>query len=154
MTKSVASSDIQFRDVWFKYPNSEEWTLKGFSINIKAGEKIGFYGDKGSGKTTLVGLLLRLYDPQRGYISVGGIPITQFSLQTLRTNFGVVFEKPQLMNRSILSNLVYGRPEANLKEIREKSSVANLKELLNEEALPADQSNSRRSSLPIAFEAE
>ena len=127
LTHSHASKDIQFTNVWFRYPHShkDQWILRNFNLTIKAGESLGVVGESGCGKSTLTQLLFRFYDPQRGDITIGGISIKQFTLKSLRDNLGMVQQEPMLFNRSILNNIIYGKPEANTQEILEASEIAN-----------------------------
>lgn len=85
-------STIEFRDVWFRYPNSENYVLKGISLKLERGKVYALLGLNGSGKTTLVKLLMRLYDPEKGNIFLDGVDIKEYSLQSLYRNIGVVFQ--------------------------------------------------------------
>jgi ATP-binding cassette subfamily B (MDR/TAP) protein 1 len=75
ITAEEASGDIEFQNVWFKYPQTYKWILKNFNIKIKAGQSVGIVGRSGCGKSTLTQLLLRFYEPQYGEILIGGKPI-------------------------------------------------------------------------------
>ena len=131
LTKEIASGDIEFKNIWFKYPTSwGDWVLKNFNLKIKAGTSVGLVGESGSGKSTLVQLLLRFYDPQRGEILIGGIPITKFTLNSLRRACGFVQQKPQIFDRSILENIWYGKPHATVEEINQAAIMSNSKEFI------------------------
>lgn len=81
-----ANGDIEFRNVWFKYPTSDDnWVLRNFNLKIRKGQSIGLAGESGCGKSTIIGLLLRFYDPQRGEILINNIPIKAFTLRSLRS---------------------------------------------------------------------
>ena len=86
LTKDRASKDICFRNVWFSYPsNKDKWVLKGINMTIKGGECVGFVGESGCGKSTIIQLLLRFYDPDQGIITIDGTPIQEFTLNSLRS---------------------------------------------------------------------
>ena len=131
LTKEIASGDIEFKNIWFKYPTSwGDWVLKNFNLKIKASTSVGLVGESGSGKSTLVQLLLRFYDPQRGEILIGGIPITKFTLNSLRSAYGLVQQEPQIFDRTILENIWYGKPHATANEIDQAAVISNSKEFI------------------------
>ena len=131
LTKEIASGDIEFKNIWFKYPTSwGDWVLKNFNLKIKAGTSVGLVGESGSGKSTLVQLLLRFYDPQKGEILIGGIAITKFTLNSLRSVYGLIQQEPQIFDRSILENIWYGKPHATVEEINQAVVVSNSKEFI------------------------
>lgn len=84
--------DIEFRDVWFRYPGTDRDILRGLSFHVADGEKLSIVGQNGEGKTTMIKLLLRLFEPDRGEILVGGLPISAYSRQSLTRLFGPVFQ--------------------------------------------------------------
>lgn len=84
--------DIEFRDVWFRYPGTDRDILRGLSFHIADGEKLSIVGENGEGKTTMIKLLLRLFEPDRGEILVGGRPLSSYSRGTLVAIFGPVFQ--------------------------------------------------------------
>ncbi|MBN1250229.1 MAG: ABC transporter ATP-binding protein [Anaerolineae bacterium] len=84
--------DIEFRDVWFRYPGTDRDILKGLSFHVADGEKLSIVGKNGEGKTTMIKLLLRLFEPDRGEILVGGRPIDTYARKTLTRLFGPVFQ--------------------------------------------------------------
>lgn len=105
-------STIEFRDVWFRYPNSENYVLKGISLKLERGKVYALLGLNGSGKTTLVKLLMRLYDPEKGNIFLDGVDIKEYSLQSLYRNIGVVFQDfvkyPLTVNENVgIGNIAY-----------------------------------------------
>ena len=126
LTKQNASMDIVFRNVWFKYPlESSKWVLRNFNLTIKGGQKIGLIGESGCGKSTIVQLLLRFYDPQEGEITIGGINIQELTISSLRSMFGLVQQEPVLFNTSIMENVIYGKLDANAQEIVSAAKMAN-----------------------------
>ncbi len=93
--------EIEFKDVWFKYPDTDRWILKGVSFVIKPGERIGLVGDNGAGKTTLIQLLLRYYDPQRGVILINNQEIRTLKINTLYKEIGALMSGFSVLNSSI-----------------------------------------------------
>ena len=81
-----------FEDVWFQYPDQEDWALQGVSLKLEPGEKLALVGENGSGKTTLIKLLSRLYEPTRGSISLDGVPLPQWDPERLHQRIGVIFQ--------------------------------------------------------------
>ena len=96
--------EIEFRDVWFAY-NEEEWVLKGVSFKVAPGERVAIVGPTGSGKTTIIRLLLRLYPIQKGQILLDGVPIDALELETLRSAMAVVLQDVFLFAGDILDNI-------------------------------------------------
>ena len=91
--------------------------LNGFNLNIKAGEKVGLIGRSGAGKSTIVNLLLRFYEPQSGTIEIDGQNINDITQESLRAQIGLVTQDTSLLHRSVRDNIVYGRPEATDEEM-------------------------------------
>lgn len=83
---------VEFKGVWFKYPNDDHWIIKDVSFKIEKGEKIGVVGKNGSGKSTLMHLLLGLYSPQKGQIFLNGIPLSSYHYSDISKNIAVVFQ--------------------------------------------------------------
>ncbi|GFO67534.1 xenobiotic ABC transporter ATP-binding protein [Geomonas limicola] len=102
---------ISFRELWFAYHN-EDYVLKGFSLEVKSGEKVALVGETGGGKTTVTRLLSRLYEINCGSISIDGTDIREMSLQALRSRIGVVLQDPYLFTGTIAYNISLGDPEA------------------------------------------
>ena len=107
--------EIEFRNVWFSYKNvaepaDEDWVLRDISFRISAGQSFAIVGHTGAGKTTLISLLLRFYDIQRGQILLDGIDIRFLNLQDLRRQFGIVLQDPFLFSGTIESNVRLGTP--------------------------------------------
>jgi ATP-binding cassette, subfamily B, multidrug efflux pump len=107
--------EIEFRNVWFSYKNvpepaDEDWVLRDVSFRIAPGESFAIVGHTGAGKTTLISLLLRFYDIQRGQILLDGVDIRLLNLQELRKQFGIVLQDPFLFSGTIESNVRLGTP--------------------------------------------
>mmetsp|Transcript_16624 Transcript_16624/g.18477 ORF Transcript_16624/g.18477 Transcript_16624/m.18477 type:complete len:231 (+) Transcript_16624:1304-1996(+) len=106
------------------------WVLRDFNLKITAGESIGLVGESGCGKSTLTALLYRFYEPQEGTITIGGKPITSFTLKSLRENFGFVQQEPLLFNTTIMENITYGRRHATPEEILSAAQISNCSDFI------------------------
>jgi ATP-binding cassette, subfamily B, bacterial len=115
---------IEFRDVGFKYPKSNEWIVRGLNLVIEPGETVGIVGRTGSGKTTMAYLLPRLYDVDEGAVLLDGIDVRDLQLRSLRSHIGVAFEDPILFSASVHENLVMGRPIVSDEELKRAIEVA------------------------------
>ena len=107
----VAQGEIKFEHVDFSYEAGKP-LLNGFNLTIRPGEKVGLIGRSGAGKSTIVNLLLRFYEPQSGTISIDGQNIGDVTQESLRAQIGLVTQDTSLLHRSVRDNIVYGRPEA------------------------------------------
>lgn len=99
---------ITFSNVWFRYPNSKEYVIKDVSFEVKRGEKIALAGINGAGKTTIINLLLRFYEPTNGAIFINDCDVRQFDLQEYWTYFSCMFQHANLYNISLKENLLFG----------------------------------------------
>jgi ATP-binding cassette subfamily B protein len=124
---------IEFRGVAFGY-SSERPVLSNIDITITPGSRVGIAGRTGSGKTTMVSLLLRLYDPQSGAILLDGRDLREYRLQDLRNQFALVLQEPVLFSATIAENIAYGRPGATTAEVTHAATLANADEFIR--ALP------------------
>ncbi len=125
---------IEFDDVWFAY-EGDNWVLRDVSFRIEAGETIAIVGHTGAGKTTLMNILLRFYDVQRGSIRIGGVDIRRLDLLTLRRQFGVVLQDPYLFTGTIGSNIRLGSSHISDDEISSAAEQVNLLDFV--QTLPA-----------------
>lgn len=100
--------EIEFDDVWFRYPGTERDVLKGVSFHVRAGQAVALVGPTGAGKTTIVQLIARAYDPDRGVVRVDGIPLTDFDLPTLRHALGVAPQDAFLFSETVGENIALG----------------------------------------------
>nr|WP_314765684.1 ABC transporter ATP-binding protein [uncultured Neisseria sp.] len=112
----VAQGEIKFEHVDFSYEAGKP-LLNGFNLTIRPGEKVGLIGRSGAGKSTIVNLLLRFYEPQSGTISIDGQNIGDVTQESLRAQIGLVTQDTSLLHRSVRDNIVYGRPEATEAEM-------------------------------------
>lgn len=99
---------LEFRDVFFRYESSPQWTLQNINFKIIAGEKWAVLGPIGSGKSTLINLVLRLYNLEKGQILINGVPHTNYTLESLRKNMQLVPQEPFLFGRSVADNVLMG----------------------------------------------
>ncbi|MBK7818205.1 MAG: ABC transporter ATP-binding protein [Sphingobacteriaceae bacterium] len=113
---SKINDKILFKDLWFAYVN-ENFVLKNINLEIKKGERIAFVGATGSGKSTIINLLSRFYEYNKGNISIGGKGIEEYSLASLRKNTGVVLQDVFLFNDSIYNNITLHNPSINKEDV-------------------------------------
>ena len=126
----IRYGSINFENVWFSY-DDKSWVLKGINLNIEPGEIVAIVGPTGSGKTSLLHLLLRLYDPQKGRICIDGIDIKKFKLESLRRQIGIVHQDIFLFPSSIKDNIAYGKPTASLEEIMKVAKMAHIHDFIS-----------------------
>ncbi len=132
-TRELPSSieHIEFDDVWFSYDGDEQ-VLRGIDFEVEKGEFIAFVGQSGAGKSTIVSLLTRLYDHDRGSIQADGIPISEVALNEWRDRIAVVRQSPFIFNDTLRYNLTIGNREATQKEIDQVVEIARVDEFMNE----------------------
>ena len=121
----VKNGSVKFEKVTFQYPNQNKPVFKNFSLDIKPGEKIALVGHSGSGKSTFVKLVQRLYDIQAGKILVDHQDIGKVTLQSLRSSIGLVPQEPILFHRSLAENIAYGKPNSTKKEVEAAAQKAH-----------------------------
>ena len=112
----VTQGEIKFNDLSFAYDPAKP-LLSHFNLTIKPGEKVGLIGRSGAGKSTIVNLLLRFYEPQQGTITIDGQNIMDVQQESLRSQIGLVTQDTSLLHRSVRDNIVYGRPSATEQEM-------------------------------------
>ncbi len=122
---------ISFEDVSFAYPTRSELTvLKNLNFNIAPGEKVALVGQSGSGKSTIINLLMRFYPIQQGAIKADGANIYSFNLTSYRNNIGIVPQEVILFGGTIFENIAYGKPGASAEEVRKAAQQANALEFI------------------------
>lgn len=123
--KRVECGDIEFKNVTFRYyKNSPDPVLEDISFKMKAGQTVGIIGSTGCGKSTLVSMIARLYDPDEGEVLVDGINVKDYSLQNLRTGVGMVLQKNVLFSGTIEDNLRWGDETADIDAMRSAAESA------------------------------
>ena len=127
----VAGGEIVFDRVTFQYGGQHTPLFNNFSLRIEAGERVGLVGHSGSGKTTFVKLLHRLYDLQQGTILIDGQDIAAATQESLRAQLALVPQDPILFHRSLAENIAYARPGASLAEIQEAARLANAHQFIS-----------------------
>lgn len=119
-----APGSLELRDVGFHYPGAEHAVLSGISFTSRPGQTTAIIGSTGSGKTSLVNLVARLFDVTSGAVLVGGVDVRELDPQVLWTRIGLVPQKPYLFTGTVASNLRYGRPDATDEQLWEALEVA------------------------------
>ncbi len=132
--RHVKDGSIDFIDVCFAYTKGGDYALEDINLHIDAGETIGVIGGTGSGKSSLVYLISRLYDVSRGSVKVGGMDVREYEQKTLRNEVAVVLQKSTLFSGTVLENLRWGKEDATLEECREACRQACADEFV--EAMP------------------
>lgn len=131
--KSVKNGDILFNNVNFSYAGKNgNLSLKNISLDIKSGQTVGIIGGTGSSKTTLIQLIPRLYDVTDGSVSIGGIDVRNYDLETLRDAVSVVLQKNILFTGTIADNIRWGNPNATLDEIIKVAKLAHADKFIQE----------------------
>ncbi|KAF8106988.1 hypothetical protein N665_0129s0057 [Sinapis alba] len=118
--------DIELKDVYFTYPaRPDEQIFRGFSLFISSGTTVALVGQSGSGKSTVVSLIERFYDPQAGEVLIDGVNLKEFQLKWIRSKIGLVSQEPVLFTSSIKDNIAYGKEDATIEEIKAAAELAN-----------------------------
>ena len=123
------AQSVELRNVWFAY-EGENWVLRDVSFRVEPGEMVAVVGHTGAGKSTLINLLLRFYEPQRGQILVGGRDVREWPRQELRRQFGVVLQDPALLSGTIAENIRLGDSTIDQKRLIEAGLSTRLDELV------------------------
>jgi ATP-binding cassette subfamily C protein CydCD len=118
--------EIRFENVGFHYPGSRRTVYQGLSFAVRAGERVGVVGSSGCGKTSIVRLLLRFYDPDEGEVCIGGIDLRDLSLEAIRRQVAVVSQDTYLFHGTVEDNTRMGRPDASHDDIVAAARAANI----------------------------
>ena len=130
-TVEALEGDIVYKDVHFSYPTRKEMEiLKGVDLEIKEGQKIALVGQSGSGKSTIVSLLMKFYPLDSGEITINGKPISEYNITNLRQNVGIVPQEVILFGGTIRENILYGNPNASEQELIEAAKKSNSLEFI------------------------
>ncbi|GMN63161.1 hypothetical protein TIFTF001_032223 [Ficus carica] len=123
---------VEFKNVFFSYPTRpEQMILQGLSLKIEAGRTVALVGQSGSGKSTIIGLIERFYDPLRGSVHIDEQDIKNYNLRVLRSHIALVSQEPALFAGTIRENITYGTEKATESEIRKASKLANAHEFVS-----------------------
>jgi len=133
----VSKGDIYFDSIGFNYGSAKGTpgadparVIEGLSLTIRPGERVGLIGRSGAGKSTLVKLLLRFYEIEKGHIYIDGQDIAGVTQESLRASIGLVTQDTSLLNRSVLDNILYGRPDAGIEGAIQAAKRANAHEFI------------------------
>lgn len=127
---TVRRGEIEFKNVSFKYRGKRTGVLENFNLHIRPGERIGVVGASGAGKTTLVNLLMRFFDPARGEITIDGQNIRNVTQDSLRENIAFIPQESTMFNRTLRENIAYGRENASDRDIRRAARQAAADEFI------------------------
>ncbi|MCA1054019.1 ABC transporter ATP-binding protein/permease [Rossellomorea aquimaris] len=122
---------IDLENLWFSYPGNDKQVLKGVSLSVAEGNHIGIVGTSGGGKSTLVQLLLGLYEPQQGSVHIDDKNLFDYNRNSFRQQVGVVSQETFLLNNTLRQNLLYGKMDATQEELDTAVEAAGLKELID-----------------------
>lgn len=127
-----ARGAVAFREVSFAYEPEEQTVLEGVTFTVEPGTRLGIAGSTGAGKTTLMSLLARFYDPSAGQILLDGVDLRELRLADVRRQFGIVLQEPVLFSTNIAENIAYARPEATEREVVAAAEAANAHGFISE----------------------
>jgi len=125
----LINGEINFEHVWFAY-NDEHYVLKDISFNVKEGETIALVGHTGSGKTSIISVLNRLYSIQKGTISLDGIDINEYDLDRLRSSIGVVLQDVFLFSGSVMDNITLRNPDISKEQVINAAKLIGVHEFI------------------------
>lgn len=133
MTIDSVKGEVEFHNVDFSYiPGTP--VIRNFSVKVKPGMNVAIVGPTGAGKTTIINLLMRFYEPSSGYITIDGVPIREMKRSDVRKLFGMVLQDTWLFSGTVEDNLRYGKQDATLSDIRKAAKTSNVDHVI--EALP------------------
>ncbi|MGB9602094.1 MAG: ABC transporter ATP-binding protein, partial [Limisphaerales bacterium] len=115
---------VEFEDVWFYYRHNE-YVLKGINFNVLPKERVAIIGPSGAGKTTLMNLIPRFYDPVRGAVKLDGVDLRELRIRDLRKNISVVLQQPLIIPATVRENIAYGCPDATDEQVQTAARLAN-----------------------------
>ena len=133
LTISNVKGAVEFHNVNFNY-NAETPVIRDFSVSVAPGMKVAIVGPTGAGKTTIINLLMRFYEPDSGYITIDGAPIKEMRREDVRKMFGMVLQDTWLFSGTVEENLRYGNTKASFEEVKRAAKASNVDHIV--EALP------------------
>ncbi|MEX2641339.1 MAG: ABC transporter ATP-binding protein [Balneolales bacterium] len=131
LTPETVDSNIEFKQVWFKYNENEDFVLKDINFTARPGEVTAIVGATGSGKTTIINLLMRFYDVSSGSVKLGGTDIRKYRINFLRSNFGLVMQDNALFSGSIFDNITLGNPGITLENVKKAAGLVQADRFIN-----------------------
>ena len=137
--------DIEFKDVWFAYKD-DNWVLKGVSFKVRRAESTALVGHTGAGKSTIIGLLTRMYDVSKGQIVVDGVDVRDWDLKRLRTNFAVVAQDPFLFSGDLRRNISLLDPAVTTEAIQDAASAVHVSEIAQKHGMGLELEVAERGS--------
>ena len=130
VSDNIIKGELELKSVYFSYSKNGEYVLKDISFHVNSGETIGIIGPTGSGKSTLIKLLPRLYDPDLGEVLINGINIKEYTIESLRESIGFVPQNAKLFAGSIAENIRFGKEEATLEDMEKATNSAAASEFI------------------------
>src|SRR5207248_2813878 len=127
---AVTAGRVRFDDVWFRYEPEGSWILRGVDLDVAPGTKVAIVGETGAGKTTLGYLVARLYDAERGTVSIDGTDVRDATLASLAAGVGLVSQDTYLFHASVADNLRFAKPEATDDELVAAARAARIHDLI------------------------
>ena len=124
------SGEVEFKDVTFRYPDGDENVLEHFNLKVGRGTTVAIVGETGAGKSTLVNLVCRFFDPTEGAVLIDGRDARERSIQWLHSNIGYVLQVPHLFSGTVRENLLYGKPDATQEEMEEAVKSVNAERVI------------------------
>lgn len=131
ITEGIGVNNVVFNNVSFSYPDGEEAVLEDISFEAKKGQTIAFIGSTGSGKSTLINLMVRFYDVTKGSIEIDGVDVRDYDLKALRNKIGFIPQKSLLFTGTIDDNIRYGKPKASHEEVVESAELSAAKAFID-----------------------
>ncbi|KAH0987077.1 hypothetical protein GBA52_014254 [Prunus armeniaca] len=142
---------VEFRNVFFSYPTRpDQMILKGLSLRIDAGKTVALVGQSGSGKSTIIGLIERFYDPMKGSVCIDEQDIKNYNLRMLRSHIALVSQEPTLFAGTVRENIAYGKENAKESDIKRAAVLANAHEFIRYE-ITADKLHTKKITLICSF---
>lgn len=123
--------EVEFKDVTFKYPDGDEIVLENFNLKVLKGQSVAIVGETGAGKSTLVNLVCRFFEPTKGKVLIDGRDVKERSLKWLHSNIGYVLQTPYLFSGTVRENLIYGKEDAFEEEIMEALNKIGAQKILD-----------------------